>query len=108
MLNKLASVVGLLLFVCIGSAPLLAQNWLRTLPGVWTTGEPSACRSKFATVAVSGNQLQFRDQAGRLSIETILDRRADGLVTETARSFAVPAGTRWDYSIVSGGELRDA
>lgn len=100
------SLLHAVLLLVLAAGPAHAQGWPQILPGIWTADLAASCRTKSYAVTVAGNELRFRDQDGRVNVETIIGQRADGILTETALSSEVPAGTRWEYSIVSADELR--
>ncbi|CAH2603870.1 conserved exported protein of unknown function [Rhodovastum atsumiense] len=77
-----------------------AQPRLEELAGLWTTGPATACPAKSYVWSATGNDMTFRDQAGRVDAERVTGRRADGFTTETLASTTTPVGTQWDYRVV--------
>ena len=101
----------LALLALVGASQVAgAQEVLDLAQGKWTTGLIGECRTRYYQWSVRGDTLQFRDQAGQIDLERIIDTGGNLLRTETIdsahrRRGGEREGTQWTYRFSRGGDI---
>ena len=85
------------MLVGLATLPVAAQSAGLTFEGAGTTSDASACGAQHYLIIEQSEALGFRDPDGKVNVEVIVERRSDGLSTQTAQSGQVQTGIRLDY-----------
>ena len=103
-----APLLGMMSLMGAGGS-VRAQNVVDLAQGKWTTGLIGECRFRYYYWSIRGDTMQFKDQAGQVDVEAIVNVEGNLMEAVTLdsahRRGTEYEGTRWFYRFSGGGDI---